>query len=121
MNAYVGLDAAQGESHADVCMENHEVAEIERTRLLIKDHHPMEIVAPLDLLGSLDYLCILIRFKIEEEGTATAAEIVRAEPYPLLKREALRSLYGAKFAVPEAEGDQWGLLLFELRADHLND
>lgn len=94
----LGLQVALGECSGSKCVEGDEAAEIERTRSLIEDRHPMEIVAPLDLLGAHEYLCILIRFRIEADGTAVAAETVRAEPHPLLLRSALYSLYGTKFA-----------------------
>lgn len=113
----IGLESALGGCSASKCVEGDEVAEIERTRSLIEDRHSMEIVAPLDLLGAYEYLCILIRFRIEADGTAVDAETVRAEPHPLLLRSALYSLYGTKFAVPEDDEDRWGLLLFELRAN----
>jgi hypothetical protein len=102
----IGVEAALGGCSTSKCVECDELAKIDRTRSLIEEPQPMEIVAPLDLLGGHEYLCILIRFRIEDDGTAVAAETVRAEPHPLLLRSALYSLYGTKFSVPEDDEDR---------------
>lgn len=118
----LGLEVALAECDTKGCVRENEYAEIERTTELIENHHSMEIVAPLDLLGGYDYLCILLRFKIEIDGTVSSAETVRSEPHPLLLRSALYSLYQTTFTVPEVKEDRWGLLQFELRAsDFEND
>jgi len=117
----ISVDVASAGCSDSKCVEGKEASEVERTRSLIEDFHPMEIVAPLDLLGAYDYLCVLIRFRVDDDGRAVDAEAVRSEPHPLLLRSALYSLYRTEFAVPEDDKDRQGLLLFELHASHLKD
>lgn len=118
---FISIDVALAGCSDSNCVEGTEASEIERTRSLIEDFHPMEIVAPLDLLGAYDYLCVLIRFRIDDNGRAVDAETVRSEPHPLLLRSALYSLYETEFALPEDDEARWGLLLFELHARDLKD
>lgn len=95
------------------CLEGeHEQLNI--TASLVKDFESHSVYNLLDVLGPHTYSCILVRFKIDDEGKAEDVEIVRSFPRPIFERSVIRSLRASTFHVPDEGKPREGLMLHEV-------